>query len=51
VQTTRAVCRLGARIGVDLPISNMVRQVIDGECSPAEAGRQLMTRQLRSERD
>ena len=25
VQTTRAACRLGERVGVDLPISNMVR--------------------------
>ena len=51
VQTTRAVCRLAERLDVDMPISNMVRQVIDGERTPAEAGRLLMTRQLRSERD
>ena len=51
VQTTRAACRLARRLGVDLPISNMVRQVIDGECTPAEAGYLLMTRQLRSEKD
>jgi glycerol-3-phosphate dehydrogenase (NAD(P)+) len=51
VQTTRAACRLARRLGVDLPISNMVRQVIDGECTPAEAGYLLMTRQLKSEKD
>ena len=51
VQTTRAACRLADRLGVELPISNMVREVIDGERTPAEAGKLLMTRQLRSERD
>ena len=51
VATTRAACRLAERLGVDLPISNMVRQVIDGELTPDEAGKALMTRQLRSEQD
>jgi glycerol-3-phosphate dehydrogenase (NAD(P)+) len=51
VRTTRAVCRLGERLGVELPISNMVREVLDSERTPAEAGRMLMTRQLRSEKD
>ena len=51
VATTRAVCQLAERLGVELPISNMVRQVIDGELSPEEAGAALMTRQLRSEQD
>jgi len=51
VQTTRAACRLAERLKVELPIANMVRLVLDGECTPAEAGRLLMTRQLKSERD
>lgn len=51
VQTTRAVCRLSERLGVEMPIAKLVRQVIDGEKTPAEAGHELMTRQLRSERD
>jgi glycerol-3-phosphate dehydrogenase (NAD(P)+) len=51
IPTTRAACRLADRLGVELPISEQVRAVIDGEKSPAEAGRALMTRQLRSERD
>jgi glycerol-3-phosphate dehydrogenase (NAD(P)+) len=51
VRTTRAACRLAERLKVELPIADMVRRVIDGECTPAEAGRLLMTRQLRSERD
>ena len=51
VATTRAVCQLAERLGVELPISNMVRQVIDGELSPEAAGAALMARQLRSESD
>ncbi len=51
VATTRAVCQLAERLGVEMPISNMVRQVIDGELSPEEAGAALMARQLRSESD
>jgi len=49
VETTRAACRLARRMGVELPIAEMVRQVLDGECTPEEAGAMLMTRQLRSE--
>jgi len=51
VMTTRAACRLASRLGVELPIAEMVRQVIDAEKTPAEAGEWLMTRQLRSEHD
>jgi glycerol-3-phosphate dehydrogenase (NAD(P)+) len=51
VQTTRAACRLAKRLGIELPISEMVRKVIDGELTAGEAGRQLMTRQLGSERE
>ncbi|MFT5443408.1 MAG: glycerol-3-phosphate dehydrogenase (NAD(P)+) [Myxococcota bacterium] len=49
VKTTHAVCRLAARLGVDMPMSNMVRGVLDGDLTPEQAGAQLMTRQLRSE--
>jgi glycerol-3-phosphate dehydrogenase (NAD(P)+) len=51
VQTTRAACRLAARLGVEAPIANQVRAVIDGEKSPIEAGKWLMARQLKSERE
>jgi glycerol-3-phosphate dehydrogenase (NAD(P)+) len=51
VQTTRAACRLGARMGVELPIAEGVREILDGVRTPAEAGANLMTRQLRSELD
>jgi glycerol-3-phosphate dehydrogenase (NAD(P)+) len=50
VRTTHAACRLADRLGVELPIANMVREVLLGECSPEEAGHGLMTRQLGSER-
>jgi glycerol-3-phosphate dehydrogenase (NAD(P)+) len=51
VRTTRAACRLAERVGVELPIAELVRRVIDAEILPGEAGQLLMTRQLRSERD
>jgi len=51
VRTTQAACRLAHRLGVELPICEMVRQVIDGEITPMRAGTLLMNRQLRSERD
>jgi len=51
VATTRAVCRLADRLGVELPIAERVRRVLDGEMTPAEAGAELMARQLRSEDD
>jgi len=37
--------------GVEMPISEGVRAVLDGEMAPAEAAQQLMTRQLRSENE
>ena len=51
VETTRAACRLAERLGVELPIAEMVGRVLAGEATPAEAGRALMTRQLGREYD
>ena len=51
VRTTHAACRLAQSLGVDAPIANQVRMVLDGEKTPEEAGQTLMTRQLKSERD
>jgi glycerol-3-phosphate dehydrogenase (NAD(P)+) len=51
IQTTRAAVRLADRLGVEAPITHLVRAVIDGEMTPTEAGHALMTRQLGSERD
>ena len=51
VQTTRAACRLAEKVGVELPIAEMVRRVLAGEATPEQAGRALMTRQLGPEFD
>lgn len=51
IRTTTAVCDLAEKLGVDMPIAFAVRAVLEGETTPAEAGLQLMTRQLRSETD
>jgi glycerol-3-phosphate dehydrogenase (NAD(P)+) len=49
VRTTHAVCRLADRLKVEMPMAQMVRQVLDGERTPIEAGKFLMSRQLKSE--
>jgi len=49
VRTTHAVCDLAARVGVEMPVAFAVRTVLEGRITPEEAGRRLMTRQLRSE--
>lgn len=49
VKTTHAVCRLAERLKVDMPMAQMVREVLNGERTPAQAGESLMSRQLKSE--
>lgn len=49
VTTTHAVCRLAERLKVDMPMAQMVREVLNGERTPAQAGESLMSRQLKSE--
>ena len=51
VRTTRAACSLAAAHGVEMPISETVRRVLDGELPAAGAVEYLMTRQLRSENE
>lgn len=51
VRTTYAACRLAERIGVELPIADAVRSLLDGEVDPREGVSQLLTRQLRSEKE
>jgi glycerol-3-phosphate dehydrogenase (NAD(P)+) len=51
VRTTFAVCTLAERLGVEMPIANAVRAVLQGDLGPEEAGQRLMTRQLRSENE
>ena len=49
VKTTYAVCRLAARLGVEMPIAEAVRAVLDGRAGPKEVGLALLSRQLRTE--
>jgi glycerol-3-phosphate dehydrogenase (NAD(P)+) len=49
VRTTHAACELAERAGVDLPIAQMVREVLDGKLAPSAGVERLMTRELRSE--
>lgn len=51
IRTTRAACALAGLHGVEMPISEAVRQVLEGELSAAAAAEHLMTRQLRSENE
>lgn len=47
--TARAVCELATRHGVDMPISQQVLRVIEGEISPAAAVRELLARARKPE--
>jgi glycerol-3-phosphate dehydrogenase (NAD(P)+) len=51
VRTTFAVCALAERLGVEMPIADAVRAVLQGALAPEAAGQRLMTRQLRSENE
>ncbi len=49
VQTADEVMRLADRLGIELPISSAVRDVLHGELSPAEGLQQLLARQQKPE--
>jgi glycerol-3-phosphate dehydrogenase (NAD(P)+) len=49
VKTTHAACHLAKRCDVEVPVSEAIRSVLDGEATPARALRGLMTRPLKSE--
>lgn len=51
VRTTRAALALGARHGIELPITAQMAAVLDGRSSPAEAVETLMGRRQRAEVD
>jgi glycerol-3-phosphate dehydrogenase (NAD(P)+) len=51
VRTTYAACGLAAKLGMEMPIASALRSVLDGEATPAQAGLELMSRRLKSERD
>lgn len=51
VRTTHAACQLAERVGVELPIAQGVKLLLAGAVDPKEGVTQLLTRQLRGERD
>ncbi len=51
VRTTHAACQLAERLGVELPITQGVKLLLEGAVDPRAGATQLLTRQLRGERD
>jgi len=49
VKTTRATVALAARQGVEMPITQQVHRILEGEVSPRDAIRELMERSLKDE--
>ena len=49
IRTTGAALALGARHGIELPITAQMRRVLDGMCSPREAVEALMVRKQKTE--
>lgn len=51
VETARSTLELATRFSVEMPITQTVVQLIDGQLSPSEAVDQLMSRPLKAERE
>ena len=51
VHTTYAACQLADRLGVDMPIAQGVRALLEGEVDPRDGVERLLGRRLRSEKD
>jgi len=51
IRTTAAAVELARRHGVEMPIVEAVQAMLTGRVSPAEGGKRLMMRQLRSENE
>jgi glycerol-3-phosphate dehydrogenase (NAD(P)+) len=51
IRTTTAACALADREGVEMPLSSLVRRVLDGEIQPKDAVELVMSRQLRAENE
>jgi glycerol-3-phosphate dehydrogenase (NAD(P)+) len=49
VKTTRATVKLAQRHHIDVPITQQVNRILEGEVSPRDAIRQLMERSLKEE--
>lgn len=51
IRTTEAVSKLAIKHGVEMPIAEMVRDLIEGTVSAKEGAESLMNRQLKSENE
>lgn len=51
VRTTFAACQLAERVGVELPIAEGVKALLEGRVDPRAGAAQLLSRQLRGEKD
>jgi glycerol-3-phosphate dehydrogenase (NAD(P)+) len=51
IRTTAATCALAGGLGIEMPIAESVRAVLDEELAPTELVEQMMKRQLRSENE
>ncbi len=51
IRTTEAVGKLAEKYGVEMPIAEMVRDLIAGSITAADGAAELMTRQLKSENE
>jgi glycerol-3-phosphate dehydrogenase (NAD(P)+) len=49
VKTTKATVALAERHGVEMPITQQVNRILNGEISPRDAIRELMERSLKEE--
>jgi glycerol-3-phosphate dehydrogenase (NAD(P)+) len=49
VPTTFAVCQLAERLGIEMPIAQTIRSVLDGRLNPRDAIRELMLRTPKEE--
>jgi glycerol-3-phosphate dehydrogenase (NAD(P)+) len=49
VQTTYAACGLAARLGVEMPITQQMHAILEGNKPPREALRDLLDRSLKDE--
>jgi len=49
VKTAEEVCRLGRRHGIELPISEVVLEIVQGNLTPHEGVRSLLSREQTSE--
>ena len=49
VETTSAAVHLAAKLSVEMPITQQIDAILEGDCSPREAIRELMERSLKHE--